>query len=153
MSQLVPIKPAKGSLRNRKRRGRGMGSGLGKTSGRGHKGWHSRSGSKRPAWYEGGQMPLQRRLPKRGFSNVRFRKRLQTVSLEAIIASELDKVTPAVLKENGLIKYTDVPVKVLGDGEVSRAIEIHAHRFSSSARKKIENSGGTAIVLSGDSKS
>ena len=147
MSQLVPIEPAKGSTHSRKRRGRGMGSGLGKTSGRGHKGWHSRSGSKRPAWYEGGQMPLQRRLPKRGFSNARFRKRVQIVSLKAIMAAELAKVTPSVLKERGIIKYGDLPVKVLGSGEVSRAIEVSAHQFSGSARKKIEKSGGTVIVL------
>lgn len=147
MSQLVPIKPAKGSTGSRKRRGRGMGSGLGKTSGRGHKGWHSRSGSKRPVWYEGGQMPLQRRLPKRGFSNARFRKRVQIVSLKAIMAAELDQVTPSVLKERGIIKNCDLPVKVLGSGEVSRAIEVSAHQFSNTAREKIEKSGGTVIVL------
>ena len=148
MSQLVPMKPAKGSTRSSKRRGRGMGSGLGNTSGRGHKGWHSRSGSKRPVWYEGGQMPLQRRLPKRGFSNARFRRRVQTVSLEAIMAAELDKVSPSVLKERGIIKNDDTPVKVLGNGELSRAIEVSAHQFTSSAREKIEKSGGKVIVLS-----
>ncbi|MFC1618463.1 50S ribosomal protein L15 [Candidatus Neomarinimicrobiota bacterium] len=147
MSQLVPIEPAKGSTQSRKRRGRGMGSGLGKTSGRGHKGWHSRSGSKRLSWYEGGQMPLQRRLPKRGFSNARFRKRVQIVSLKAIMAAELPKVTPSVLKERGIIKYDDRPMKVLGGGEVSRALEVSAHQFSDSAREKIEKSGGTVIVL------
>ena len=148
MSQLVPMKPAKGSTRNSKRRGRGMGSGLGKTSGRGHKGWHSRSGSKRPVWYEGGQMPLQRRLPKRGFSNARFRRRVQTVSLKAIMAAELEKVSPSILKEREIIKHDDIPVKVLGNGELSRAIEVSAHQFTHSAREKIEKSGGKVIVLS-----
>lgn len=147
MSQLVPIKPAKGSTRSSKRRGRGMGSGLGKTSGRGHKGWHSRSGSKRPAWYEGGQMPLQRRLPKRGFSNSRFRKQVQIVSLKAIMAAELDKISPSVLKAHGIIKSDDVPVKILGNGELSRSIEVSAHQFTSSAKEKIEKSGGKVIVL------
>lgn len=147
MSQLVPMKPAKGSRRSSKRRGRGMGSGLGKTSGRGHKGWHSRSGSKRPAWYEGGQMPLQRRLPKRGFSNARFRKRVQIVNLNAIMAAESDKISPYVLKERGIIRYDDLPVKVLGNGELSRAIEVSAHQFTVSAKEKIEKSGGKVIIL------
>jgi large subunit ribosomal protein L15 len=92
-------------------------------------------------------MPLQRRLPKRGFSNARFRKRVQIVSLKAIMAAELDKITPSVLKERGIIKYDDQPVKVLGSGEVSRALEISAHQFSDSAKKKIEKSGGTVVVL------
>jgi large subunit ribosomal protein L15 len=92
-------------------------------------------------------MPLQRRLPKRGFSNARFRKRVQIVSLKAIMAAELDKITPSVLKERGIIKYDDLPVKVLGSGEVSRALEVSAHHFSDSARKKIEKSGGTVVVI------
>jgi large subunit ribosomal protein L15 len=92
-------------------------------------------------------MPLQRRLPKRGFSNARFRKRVQIVSLKAIMAAELSKVTPSVLKERGIIKYDDRPVKVLGGGELSQALEVSAHQFSDAAREKIEKSGGTVIVL------
>ena len=147
MSQLVQLRPAKGSVRDRKRRGRGAASGLGKTSGRGHKGWHSRSGSKRPVWYEGGQMPLQRRVPKRGFSNARFRNETQIVSLETIAALKLDKVDPAILQDRGVIKRADVPVKVLGDGELSSAIEVAAHRFSRTAQEKVEKSGGKIVVL------
>lgn len=147
MSQLIQLKPARGSTRGRKRRGRGHASGLGKTSGRGHKGWHSRSGSKRPAWYEGGQMPLQRRIPKRGFSNARFRQELQIVNLETIAALKIDRVDPAILKERGIIKHADVPVKVLGDGELSSAVEVAAHRFSRSAKEKVEKSGGKVVVL------
>ncbi len=148
MSQVMQLKPAKGSLKDRKRRGRGPGSGLGKTAGRGHKGWHSRSGSKHPAWYEGGQMPLQRRVPKRGFSNARFRTEVQIVNLQAVAALKLDKVDPAVLKERGLIQRLSGPVKILGNGELSSAIELAAHRFSRSARKKIEKAGGRVVVLS-----
>lgn len=147
MSHLIQLKPASGSTRGRKRRGRGHASGLGKTSGRGHKGWHSRSGSKRPAWYEGGQMPLQRRIPKRGFSNARFRQELQIVNLETIATLKIDKVDPAILKERGIIKHADVPVKVLGDGELSSAVEVAAHRFSRSAKEKVEKSGGKVVVL------
>ncbi|UCD37771.1 MAG: 50S ribosomal protein L15 [Fidelibacterota bacterium] len=147
MSRLIQLMPAKGSLKDRKRRGRGQASGLGKTAGRGHKGWHSRSGSKRPAWYEGGQMPLQRRIPKRGFSNARFRSQMQIVNLETIAALKLDKVDPTILKQQGVIKHADVPVKVLGDGELAGAVEVAAHRFSRSAKAKVEDSGGKAVVL------
>lgn len=147
MSHLGQLRPAKGSGRGRRRRGRGPGSGLGKTSGRGQKGWHSRSGSKRPVWYEGGQMPLQRRIPKRGFSNARFRTELQIVNLDTIAALKLDNVDPVILKERGVIQRTDIPVKVLGDGELSTAIEVAAHRFSRSAKVKVEKSGGKIIVL------
>ena len=147
MSPLIRLKPAGGSTRDRKRRGRGYASGLGKTSGRGHKGWHSRSGSKRPAWYEGGQMPLQRRIPKRGFSNSRFRREQQIVNLETIAALKIKKVDPVILKERGVIKHADVPVKVLGVGELSSAVEVAAHKFSRSAIEKVEKSGGKVIVL------
>ncbi len=147
MSPLIQLKPAGGSTHDRKRRGRGYASGLGKTSGRGHKGWHSRSGSKRPAWYEGGQMPLQRRIPKRGFSNSRFRREQQIVNLETIAALKIKKVDPVILKERGVIKHADVPVKVLGAGELSSAVEVAAHKFSRSAREKVEKSGGKVVVL------
>ena len=147
MKQLVQMRPASGSVRDRKRRGRGPGSGLGKTSGRGHKGWHSRSGSKHPAWYEGGQMPLQRRIPKRGFSNARFRTELQIVNLSSIAALKLDKVDPEILKERGVIKHAHMPVKVLGDGELTGAVEVAAHSFSRAAQSKVEQSGGKVVVL------
>ena len=148
MNPLVDLAPAKGSSRNRKRRGRGDASGLGGTAGRGHKGWHSRSGSKHPAWYEGGQMPLQRRIPKRGFSNARFRQDRQIVNLDAIAALKLAKVNPSILRERGVIKHAHVPVKVLGDGELSGAIEIAAHGFSRTAKQKVEQSGGKVVILS-----
>lgn len=147
MSPLIDLKPARGATRTRKRRGRGPGSGLGKTAGRGHKGWHSRSGSKHPAWYEGGQMPLQRRLPKRGFSNARFQERHQIVNLVTIAGLKLAKVNPTVLQERGVIKHAHVPVKVLGNGELSGAVEVAAHGFSASAKEKVEQSGGKVVLL------
>ena len=147
MTALADLKPAQGSTHTRKRRGRGDASGLGGTAGRGHKGWHSRSGSKHPAWYEGGQMPLQRRIPKRGFSNARFREERQIVNLTAIAGLKLPKVDPAVLQEHGIIKHVRIPVKVLGDGELSGAVEVAAHAFSRSAREKVEKAGGKIVVM------
>ena len=146
MSVRLELKPAAGSTRPSKRRGRGPASGLGKTSGRGHKGWHSRSGSKRLAWYEGGQMPLQRRVPKRGFSNAPFSKPVQIVNLEAIARLQLDKVDPEIFKQRGLIQNVKIPVKVLGNGDLEAAVEVNAHGFSRSAREKIEKAGGQAVV-------
>ena len=146
MSVRLELKPAAGSTRPSKRRGRGHGSGLGKTAGRGHKGWHSRSGSKRLAWYEGGQMPLQRRVPKRGFSNAPFSKPVQIVNLEAIARLQLDKVDPEIFKQRGLIQNVKIPVKVLGNGDLEGAVEVNAHGFSRSAREKIEKAGGQAVV-------
>lgn len=148
MSRLIDLIPAEGSKKNRKRRGRGNASGLGRTAGRGQKGWHSRSGSKRLAWYEGGQMPLQRRVPKRGFSNVRFQSEVQIVNLDAIAALKLAKVDPAVLQKRGVIKHAKATVKVLSDGELSKAVEVVASRFSQAAIEKIEQAGGKAIVRS-----
>ncbi|MCH7528265.1 MAG: 50S ribosomal protein L15 [Candidatus Marinimicrobia bacterium] len=142
----LELKPATGSTRPSKRRGRGPASGLGKTAGRGHKGWHSRSGSKRLAWYEGGQMPLQRRVPKRGFSNAPFSKPVQIVNLEAIARLQLDKVDPEIFKQRGLIQNVKIPVKVLGNGDLEAAVEVNAHGFSRSAREKIEKAGGQAVV-------
>ncbi|MCH7851190.1 MAG: 50S ribosomal protein L15 [Candidatus Marinimicrobia bacterium] len=142
----LELKPATGSTRPSKRRGRGPASGLGKTSGRGHKGWHSRSGSKRLAWYEGGQMPLQRRVPKRGFSNAPFSKPVQIVNLEAIARLKLDKVDPEIFKQRGLIQNVKIAVKVLGNGDLETAVEVNAHGFSRSAREKIEKAGGQAVV-------
>lgn len=147
MNPLIDLRPAEGSIKNRKRRGRGNASGLGRTAGRGNKGWHARSGSKRLAWYEGGQMPLQRRVPKRGFSNVRFQSEVQIVSLDAIAALKLVKVDPAVLQKRGVIKHAGATVKVLGGGELPKAVEVVASRFSKTAIEKIERAGGKAIVL------
>ena len=146
MSVRLELKPATGSIRPSKRRGRGPASGLGKTAGRGHKGWHSRSGSKRLAWYEGGQMPLQRRVPKRGFSNAPFSKPVQIVNLEAIARLQLDKVDPEIFKQRGLIQNVKIAVKVLGNGDLEAAVEVNAHGFSRSAREKIEKAGGQAVV-------
>jgi large subunit ribosomal protein L15 len=135
---------------NRKRVGRGMGSGMGKTSTRGHKGQRSRSGSRMLRGFEGGQMPLHRRMPKRGFTNI-FRKEFNIVSLERLMQLEeslqSEPITPEVLKKAGVIK-TKHPVKILGDGELKSAITVHAHKFSKSAQEKITAAGGKFEVLS-----
>jgi len=142
------LHPAKGSTHKKKRVGRGPGSGLGKTAGRGHKGQKSRSGySSRPG-FEGGQMPLQRRLPKRGFTNI-FKKEWIEISLAKIEANfnAGDEITPAVLHERGLIKKAKHDLVILGTGEVSKSLNISAHRFTKSAREKIEKAGGTATPI------
>lgn len=138
---------AKGSHKKAKRVGRGIGSGHGGTSTRGHKGQYSRSGSKRRAWFEGGQMPLQRRIPKRGFTNI-FKTVYQSINLERL--NKLDgvaQITPELLLEKRLIRRKNVPVKILGTGQIDRAVEVHAHGFSRSAQEKIAKAGGKAIVI------
>jgi len=141
------LKYAEGSVQKRKRVGRGQGSGHGGTSCRGHKGERSRSGSKRRPWFEGGQMPLQRRLPKRGFTNI-FKKEFQVVNVRDLERVKSKKaITPEVMFESGLVGKKHVPVKILGDGEVKNAVEISAHAFSASAREKIEKAGGKVTVL------
>lgn len=138
---------APGSRKNRKRVGRGPGSGHGKTSCRGEKGARSRSGFKDKIGFEGGQTPLQRRLPKRGFHN-RFKTEIQIVNLcDLERIKRITKIDPQVLYEKGLIKKKDVPVKILGNGELNREIEIHAHAFSKSAREKITAAQGRISVL------
>ncbi len=138
---------AKGSRKKRKRVGRGEGSGHGGTACRGHKGQRSRSGGGVPPWFEGGQMPLQRRVPKRGFTNI-FRKEYQIVNLEDLERKVTDKVvTPEILHQLRLIDKKDQPVKILGDGEITRPLEISAHAFSKSAIEKIEKAGGKVIRL------
>lgn len=137
------LTPIEGSVKNRKRVGRGHGSGLGKSSGRGDKGAGQRSGFKRRAWFEGGQMSLARRLPKRGFTNI-FKKEFQIVNLEKIESLGLPVVTAKELFENGLIKSILKPVKVLGDGVLSSKIDITATAFSVSAKLKIQKAGGAA---------
>lgn len=137
-----------GSTHKKKRVGRGPGSGLGKTAGRGNKGQKSRSGYSAKIGFEGGQMPLQRRLPKRGFTNI-FKKQWIEVSLSALEQNfEADEeVTPEVLHERGLIKKGRRDVVVLGTGDVSKALRVSAHRFTESARQKIEQAGGAATLI------
>jgi large subunit ribosomal protein L15 len=138
------LKPSSGSAKRRKRIGRGPGSGHGKTSTRGHKGQKARSGAKRRSWFEGGQLPLQRRVPKRGFTNI-FRKEHQIVNLASLSkCTDREVVSPAVMKELGLLKRKDSSVKILGDGELSRAITVQANAFSKKAKEKIEAAGGKA---------
>ncbi len=137
-----------GKYKARKRIGRGHGSGHGKTAGRGHKGAKSRSGWKRRPGYEGGQMPLVRRMPKRGFSNADFRRLFHVVNLKQLEARCEDgaTVTAESLAEAGIIRDTSLPLKVLGDGDLSRKLIVTAAKFSASARTKIEQAGGTVTV-------
>ena len=142
---LSNLKPTKGSIKETKRIGRGNASGQGRTAGKGHKGYNSRSGTKDRFHFEGGQTPLMRRLPKRGFSNYGFRKIIQIVNLDRISALELDKINPGILYEKGVIKNADGIVKILGNGEIKKPIEVMAHMFSNSAVEKLEKAGGKAI--------
>ena len=142
------LHPAKGSTHKKKRLGRGPGTGLGKTSGRGEKGQKSRSGYSSKIGFEGGQMPLHRRLPKRGFTNI-FKNQWIEVSLEALERNfDADaEITPDVLHHRGIIKKAKHEVVVLGNGEVSKSLKVSAHRFTKSAREKIEKAGGVVTVL------
>jgi large subunit ribosomal protein L15 len=142
---LSNIHRPKKATENRKRVGRGMGSGMGKTSTRGHKGQRSRSGSRMIRGFEGGQMPLHRRMPKRGFNNI-FRKEYNVVNLERLAALGETTITPEVLRKAGVIK-TKLPIKILGDGELRAAITVQAHKFSKSAQEKITKAGGKIEVL------
>ena len=142
--KLGNLKPASGSTHSKKRVGRGHGSGLGRSAGRGDKGYHSRSGSKHRPWFEGGQMPLHRRVPKRGFSNFLFKKEYQIVNLSDLERIESEEINPSILKEKGLVKYALRPIKILGDGDFKKKINITASAFSSTAVQKIEKAGGTA---------
>jgi large subunit ribosomal protein L15 len=142
---LSTIRKPKRATEKRKRVGRGMGSGMGKTSTRGHKGQGSRSGSRLLRGFEGGQMPLHRRLPKRGFTNI-FRTEYTIVNLQQLAALGETSITLDVLRKAGLTKRK-LPVKILGDGELKSAITIQAHRFSKSAQEKITNAGGKVELL------
>jgi large subunit ribosomal protein L15 len=142
---LSNVRAPKRAAEKRKRVGRGMGSGMGKTSTRGHKGQRSRSGSRMIRGFEGGQMPLHRRMPKRGFTNV-FRKEYAIVNLEALAALGETTITPDVLRQAGVVKSKH-PVKILGDGELKSAITVQAHKFSKSAQEKITKAGGKFEVL------
>src|SRR5580765_6411048 len=142
---LSNVRAPKKATEKRKRVGRGMGSDMGKTSTRGHKGQRSRTGSRMIRGSEGGQMPLHRRMPKRGFTNI-FRKEFNIVSIERLAALGESTITPDVLRKAGVIKGK-LPLKVLGDGELSTAITVHAHKFSKSAQEKITKAGGKVEVL------
>ena len=142
---LSNIRAPKKATEKRKRVGRGMGSGMGKTSTRGHKGQRSRTGSRMIRGFEGGQMPLHRRMPKRGFTNI-FRKEFNIVSLARLVELGETTVTPDVLRKAGVIK-TKHPVKILGDGELTIALTVSAHKFSKSAQEKITKAGGKVEVL------
>jgi len=147
---LNSLRPAKGSTHKKKRVGRGPGSGLGKTAGRGEKGQKSRSGYSRKIGFEGGQMPLHRRLPKRGFTNI-FKKQWVEISLAALDRhfAANDEINPDVLHTRGLIKKAKHDVVVLGTGEISKALKVSAHRFTKSAREKIEKAGGAVVQIGG----
>lgn len=133
----------------KKRVGRGPGSGMGKTSTRGENGQKSRSGASIPAWFQGGQSPLYRRIPKRGFNNARFRVEYATINLSDLNKhfNDGDEVTPEILKEKGIIKKQLCGVKVLGNGNLEKKLTIKANRFSTSAVTKIESAGGKAEVI------
>jgi large subunit ribosomal protein L15 len=143
--KLSNLSPAKGSTQKRKRVGRGPGSGLGKTAGRGNKGQKSRSGYSRQAGFEGGQMTLVRRIPKRGFTNI-FRQTYAVVNLSSLAKLEETEITRDLLVELGLVR-SGALVKILGNGELSRALKVSAHKFSGSARAKIEAAGGSCEEL------
>jgi large subunit ribosomal protein L15 len=144
------LRPAKGSVRPRKRVGRGPGSGLGKTSGRGEKGQKSRSGYSRKSGFEGGQMPLHRRVPKRGFTNARFKKEFAEINLERLEIFDAGAiVTPEVLLKRGMIKNLRDGLKVLAKGTVTKALTVRAHKFSAKAQEQITGAGGKAEVLEG----
>lgn len=143
--KLHDLSPAKGSKSNRKRIGRGPGSGLGKTAGRGSKGQKSRTGYSRRLGFEGGQMPLARRVPKRGFTNI-FRTEYTVLNVSRLEALEVDEITPELLRERSIVAK-DMPIKILGTGDLSKAIKVTAHKFSKSAREKIEKAGGSCEEL------
>ena len=145
--KLHELSPAKGSKHSRKRVGRGPGSGLGKTAGKGEKGQKSRSGYSRRPGFEGGQMPLLRRVPKRGFTNI-WKVEFAVVNLSdlADLPEDTGTITPEVLAERGLVRRGR-PVKILGNGELSKAVTVSAHKFSGTARAKIEAAGGRCEEL------
>ncbi len=149
MLRLDNLKPVPGSKKRRKRVGRGPGSGHGKTSCRGHKGQNARSGGGVPPYFEGGQMPLVRRIPKRGFTNAMFKKRYAVVNVRDLARwfSSGDTVTPDILREKGYVKKK-LPIKVLGEGDIDFPLTVKAHKFSGSAREKIEKAGGKVEVIS-----
>ena len=149
MISLANLKPAKGSIKNKKRIGRGPGSGFGKTAGRGMNGQKSRSGYSRKRGFEGGQMPLVRRIPKRGFTNI-FKVTYNVVNVGDLDKSGLDELNIEVLLEKNIIRDKRLKLKILGDGELTRKIKVTAHKFSKTAVEKIEKSGGEVVILTGE---
>ncbi len=146
---LSNLKPAQGSRKDRKRVGRGPGSGWGKTAGRGSKGQLQGSGYSRKRGFEGGQMPLMRRIPKRGFTNI-FRTELTVVNLDRLAKLRKEEIGPQEMADHGLIKKATERIKVLGRGDLASAKTVRAHEFSASAVKKIEAKGGQAVVIGKD---
>ncbi|MCA9736155.1 MAG: 50S ribosomal protein L15 [Gemmatimonadetes bacterium] len=146
MAELHDLPRPEGSHRNRKRLGRGPGSGTGKTSGRGQKGAGARTGTTRKRGFEGGQMPLQRRIPKRGFTNI-HRIEYQLVNVGALERVEGNEVNAETLRDHGLVRSTRKPVKLLGEGEIDRAVNVTVDRISESARSKIEAAGGSVTLI------
>lgn len=151
--QLHQLYPFPEERKNRKRVGRGSGTGHGKTAGKGHKGQNARAGGGVPAGFEGGQMPLQRRLPKRGFKNYPFRVRYEIVNLDLLVTAFADKSDISVddIYERGLAK-AGCPVKILGNGDLSAALTVEAHKFSATAAEKIRSAGGAVKILGGDAE-
>ena len=145
MAELHDLSPTSGSHRNRKRVGRGPGSGTGKTSGRGEKGQKARSGGNVHPRFEGGQMPLIRRIPKRGFKSIN-RVEYQVVNVRDLERVDGD-VSPETLRSAGLIRSLRKPIKVLGQGDIAKKLSVSAHKFSASAQAKIEAAGGSVTVL------
>jgi large subunit ribosomal protein L15 len=146
--KLNNITPTEGAFKERKRVGRGTGSGLGKTSGKGHKGQNARSGGGVRVGFEGGQLPLFRRLPKRGFSNAKFKIRYAVINLSDLEKfAEGTEVTPTLLKEMGVVKNSLDGIKVLGNGKLTKKLNVKANKFSETAKKEIEALGGTIEVI------
>ncbi|MCB1052536.1 MAG: 50S ribosomal protein L15 [Acidobacteria bacterium] len=144
--KLNDLRPNAGATKTRKRVGRGPGSGLGKTAARGMNGQKSRAGYSQKRGFEGGQMPLQRRLPKRGFTNI-FRKEYTVLNLSALERVEKSEILLEDYRDLGFVKDYQAGIKILGDGELNRALTIHAHKFSKSAREKIEKAGGKCVEI------
>ena len=143
---LHTLKPTSGSKKNRKRIGRGPGSGLGETAGKGHKGAKARAGFRHKWGFEGGQMPLHRRLPKFGFTNP-FRTEFQIVNLQDLARVDAAEITGESLVMSGLVSHADRPIKILGNGTVEKALTVKAQAFSKSAKEKIEKAGGKTEVV------
>jgi large subunit ribosomal protein L15 len=145
-TNLSNLRAPKKANSNKKRVGRGMGSGMGKTSARGHKGQRSRSGSRMMRGFEGGQMPLHRRLPKRGFTNI-FRTEYTVLNLDRIAELGVNELTVEKFVELGLLKKRNELIKVLANGELTSAVTVHAHKFSKAAQEKIEKAGGKTVLI------
>ena len=146
------LSPAKGSVKNRKRIGRGNATGQGRTAGKGHKGYKSRSGASNRFHFEGGQTPMARRIPKRGlgtgkFNHMQTKDLVQTVNLDRLEKVSVEKIDINTLVEEGIIKKANNPVKILGNGEITKAIEVSADMFSKTAVEKIQKAGGKVIYL------